>query len=385
MPDEVLLRWGEVGTLTLERSSDGGETWQSLGTSTTRYYLRDTDVSPGHTYYYRTFGSHSYLGNTMTAPGQPVTTPEWNAPRVLPHLQSVTWGCRDEATGANPCCPAGASRYLCRGTLHMTLTPEDGGEWPEDTTIRVFLNEPTFQLTDGQGLDIPMFNVQDLSLLDMEGYDAPACVERAQEADREVEAQQGAGQVAVDLSGVVFGGNGLRFEVQTVSGEVSERAVIAAVFNAPINDTYDNEYPAFLPVLIGDVIASSSPQIRGLGPVSRNSPDCRDGDAWYDFGRAPSTSSYNDALFFDSVSFGSSRQNVSTDADGLWTHDCGWVDDGPQPLRMRPPRDAFVRCHLGRVILRPDGYLVTPDFAPNISTEQTGRRRSSPSTRPRAT
>ena len=143
VPDQAMLQFGSAQPL-VERSADGGATWQTVSSYEfwwQEYYLIDRDIEEGATYHYRIplFEGALYLGQTTTGPGLPVEVPVWSAPRVVPELLDVTWAC-----------PQGASRFVCQGTLDLRLNPEPG-ETLEGTTVRVFLNEPTRQLTGRPG------------------------------------------------------------------------------------------------------------------------------------------------------------------------------------------------------------------------------------------
>jgi len=364
LPEGVFLRWGQRPNVQMERSADGGVNWTNLGLTTNDdYYFKDTTISEGVTYHYRARPGASspwvYLGSTLEGLGDAVSIPEWNAPRIIPQLDNVTWHC-----------PQGALRYLCDGTLHMRLQTETGRSLSE-ATIRVFLNEETFQLVDGNGGEIhTVFDTSGGWLHDFVGYDLPGCVVRKATPDLEVQVPYGEEEIAVDLPGIVFGANGLRFDVEMPNGDISERAILIAVLDEPVQEDHRGFYGHFEPVLFGSTLTSSDPELWGVGPVSRHSPDCKDGDSWYYFDHWPD---YITALFFNQVDFGAStNQLVFTDDQGVWTHTFTGLTDGIHALRPEPPSVYPPDGSLGRAISNPATGYFNEDYAHFLSTESYG-------------
>jgi hypothetical protein len=364
LPEGVFLRWGQRPNVQMERSADGGVNWTNLGLTTNDdYYFEDNTISEGVTYHYRARPGASspwvYLGSTLEALGNAVPIPEWNAPRIIPQLDDVTWHC-----------PQGALRYLCDGTLHMRLQTETGRSLSE-ATIRVFLNEETFQLSDGNGDEIhTVFDTSGGSLHDFVGYDLPGCVVRKATSDLEVQVPFGQEEIAVDLPEIVFGANGLRLEVVMPNGDISERAILIALLDEPVQEDHRAFYGHFEPVLFGSTLTSSDPELWGFGPVSRYSPDCRDGDSWYYFDHWPD---YITALFFNQVDFGAStNQSVFTDEQGVWTHTFTGLTDGIHALRPEPPGVYPPDGSLGRAISNPATGYFNEDYAHFLSTESYG-------------
>ncbi len=365
-PEQVMLVWANPSILTLERSVDGGETWSVLGLTETVRYYQNADLVEGATYHYRGRGHvtapWTYLGDTTASPGQPVEIPVWDAPRILPQLDDVTWHCPSEAV-----------RPLCEGTLHLRLQAEPGTGSLAGATIRVYLNEETFELEDGAGDEIHTeFNVsEDNYLLPFRGYDLPACVVRNPAPDLEVVVPDELEEVAVDLENVIYGANGLRFEVETPSGAFSERALLIAALDEPVQDDHAVEYSHFTPVLFGNLITTNDPIIEGVGPAGRHSPDCVDGDSWYFFDKSPR--GYNTALFFNEINFaGVNDRYIWTDATGAWASSYTGVPDGVYQLETGPPNVWPDWGMLGREISRPGGGFFTDDYETEVSTESLG-------------
>ena len=249
--------------------------------------------------------------------------PVWAAPRVVPELLDAEWHC-----------PVGSALPFCDGTLSLRLAPEPG-ESLAGTIIRIFLNEPTHQLRDGLGEDLRI-DWED-GLNEFRGRDVPACVNRNEVSDVEITVPIGVDSVDVDISGVVFGANGLRFEVETPGGGFSERGILVALHEDPVYDTHSHRYTPLLPVLFGEVAASSTVDLWGVGPASRYSPDCVDGDLTYEFSRFGD----NDALYLNHLELeGQDPVLVGTDVNGLWTH--SWaLPDGLYDFRTTPGRADF--------------------------------------------
>ena len=263
-PEQIMLVWGGGRQLFLERSEDGGENWLDLGRTETENHFFDTDIVEGASYNYRgrLHPTHpwTYLDTTAPPPGGAAAVPLWLAPRIIPQLDGVTWEC-----------PNAAVRNFCVGTLHMRLQGEPGTGSLAGATLRVFLNEETFELHDGAGEEIHTeFNVSNNYLLAFRGYDLPACVVRKAQPDAEVTVPAGAEEIGVDLSGVIFGANGLRFEVETPTGDISERALLILVLDEPVQDDSRVQYDHFVPVLFGDVLVDNDPTISGFGPAGRH-------------------------------------------------------------------------------------------------------------------
>jgi hypothetical protein len=346
-PDEVMLRFG-YETPAVERSSDGGQTWQQVSLYDDwweEYFFIDTDLEEGVTYYYRIplIGDDVYLGQTTTAPGQPVHVPVWAAPRLLPRLDDLTWHC-----------PSGACRWVCSGSLAMHLSGQDGASLAE-ATIRVFLNEPTYQRTDGLG--DPLHIDWPDNLNHFSGPDVPGCVVRKAEPDLEVVVPPGQDDIDATLPGVIWGANSLRFEVEMPNGDFSERAIIVALHDDPVYDVYGDWYPSLQPVMMGTTVAGTSLTFNGLGPASRYSPDCSDGDMTYRYSRSPY---YDDAIYLNWLTLqGQDPVLIGTDHDGAWSHTYG-VSDGTLSLSLQGVGDSpYDEGNIGRILLDGDGNTIT--------------------------
>ncbi len=360
-PEQVMLLWAGAKTLDLERSSDGGETWDVLGRPETENYAVDADIVEGSTYHYR--GRYwqtqewVYLDISLPPPGAPVTIPVWSAPRVLPQLDEVTWHC-----------PDGAARPLCDGTLHMRLQSEPGTGTLGGATIRVYLNEETFELTDGTGNEIHTeFNISNNYLVAFRGYDLPACVVRKPTPDLVIEVPHGEEEATVDLGGSCSGPTA-PFRGRDGGGDISERALLVLIMEEPVQNDPGVDYLHFLPVLFGDVVNDSNPAIAGVGPAGRHSPDCVDGDSWYYFDHF--AQGYNTALFFNEINFaGDNDRLIWTDTVGGWSASYSGLADGPHPLQMTRPGVQYDWGMVGREIYRPTGGFFTADYSTEVETE----------------
>jgi outer membrane protein assembly factor BamB/flagellar hook assembly protein FlgD len=273
-PEVTFVRWDAPADPTVERSADGGQTWTAVPGSEPLgpNHLRDDSVVAGTTYHYRMKGSTdtdwTYLGSTSTAPGQPVAVPAWSAPRVIPDfspaVSSITWALPFNQPYREP------TIFDATGTLSLLLRPEPGRSLG-GCTIRIFLNEETFQVLDGAGNDPYTSNQVAV------GRDEPGCVTRKDLPDVTVIVPPGEGQVTVDIPGIVYGANSFRFEVTDASGGYSERALLYPIHDQ-LTDSDPYEHARFHALLFDNGLGADQPLIRGYGPVSRRSPDCRDHD-----------------------------------------------------------------------------------------------------------
>jgi len=358
-PDALLLVWGGSSALSmeLERSSDGGSTWTAFpepgnqnrdGAIETYTSYPDRTVKPGMTYHYRikwnTYSEWFYIGNTFKAPGDPVVTPVWTASRPVPTFETVTWDC-----------PENASRFLCLGTLTVHLDPEPG-ESLESATIRVFLNEETFEALGGDG--DPIMTIWP-DTFPFAGRDEPGCVTRKVTPDVEVTVPQGEDSITINIPNVVYGANSFRFEVEDGQGGFAERALLYGVHEA-VGDFTAHHAP-LIPLLFGTDVVSEQFELRGLGPVGIRSPDCMDGD-W----RVPSfyrkDEIYSAKVKWFSVSAGRYLETgVGTDEQGRWSANLS-LSDGYDPSMVMI---SVISCnptvagHIGRSVLAEDGSPIT--------------------------
>jgi RHS repeat-associated protein len=369
-PDAVLLIWGGSSTMSmeLERSSDGGETWTPFpepgnqdGDGGEEIYtsFADRTVAPGMTYHYRikwnTQSEWFYLGNTFKSPGDPVITPVWDAPRPVPDFESVRWDC-----------PDGASRFLCYGTLTLSLRPEPG-ESLAGTTISLFLNEITFEALDGRGRDVPIIWPASFPF---QGRDEPGCVERKAEPDLVIEVPADQDSVTIDVPGVVYGANSFRFVVDDGQGGFSERALLYGIHDEL--GVHHATHDQLLPLLFGTDAAVEEFQLNGLGPVGIRSPDCADGD-W----RKPSIwtdeeNIYTADVYWYKAAAGMVKRQVGTDEHGSWTTTLGLTDGVDHIIRMLKVYtcDAWMTGHIGRSILAADGsYVTTTETAQEVCAD----------------
>ncbi len=323
-PEQVMLLWAGAKTLDLERSSDGGETWDVLGRPETENYAVDADIVEGSTYHYR--GRYwqtqewVYLDISLPPPGAPVTIPVWSAPRVLPQLDEVTWHCPDVA-----------ARPLCDGTLHMRLQSEPGTGSLGGATIRVYLNEETYELTDGTGNEIHTeFNISNNYLVAFRGYDSRL---RGAQADPGSGCQRPAGR----RSG---GGRSERhcvwcqrapFRGGDGGGDVSERALLVLIMDEPVKGDPGEDYLPSFPSCLAMSSTTAVPDV-GVGPAGRHGPECVDGDSWYYFDHF--AQGYNTALFFNEINFaGDNDRLIWTDTVGGWSASYSGLATGPIPSR----------------------------------------------------
>ena len=350
LPEQVMLRFG-VEQPSIERSSDGGASWQLVSSYEwwENYFFIDRDVEEGATYHYRIkrLTDPVYLGQTMRSPGLPVTIPVWAAPRVVPELLDVEWHC-----------PVGSALPFCNGTLNLHLAPEPG-ETLSGATIRVFLNEATHQLQDGVGEDLRIDWEEGLN--EFRGRDVPGCVIRKAIPDLEILVP-----VEENLDRDFSRRHRFRSERAALRGRgpgggFSERAILVALHEDPIYDTYSHVYSPFQPVLFGNVSASTTLDIWGVGPASRYSPDCVDGDLTYEFSRPEFD---NDALYLNHLELeGQDQVLVGTDGTGLWSH--SWsLADGTYDFAALPGRaDFYGNGFVGRVLLDEAGDEITDALA----------------------
>ena len=248
-PEAVLLVWGGSSTpsMELERSADGGETWTAFdepgnqdhdGGQENYTSFPDRTVEPAHTYHYRikwnTYSEWFYLGNSFKAPGDPVTTPVWTAPRPVPTFETVDWDC-----------PDGASPFLCLGTVSIRLDPEPG-ETLAGSTIRVYLNETTFEARNGAGKNVPIIWPETFPFA---GRDEPGCVDRKAEPDLVVEVPEDQDSVVVDVPNAWYGANSFRFEVDDGLGGFSERALLYGIHE--VLGVHHAPHKMLVPLLFG--------------------------------------------------------------------------------------------------------------------------------------
>ena len=348
LPGGVFLRWKRIEQAWIERSEDGGETWGRIDqypNSLFKYFFIDEDVEQGATYHYRIHmvPGEIYLGRTDEGPGLPVTIPVWSAPRPVPELLSVDWDC-----------PAGAAKQVCEGLLTLRLVPEPG-ESLAGATISAFLNEATYQQQNGIGEDARIEWPDNLD--HFEGRDVPACVVRRESPDLMVEVPVDQNQIQLSLNGAQFGVNGLRFEVRTPDGGYSERAILVVIHDRVVQDDYDARYFTLKPLLAGDTIATSEFALRGIGPASRYSPDCQDGDRTYIFVKDHDSGS----IYGNFVDFpDDQRQFVGTDGDGRWSLPPLTLADGEYDLYRRTVTSNFYGYGAAsRNVLSEAGGLIT--------------------------
>jgi hypothetical protein len=358
-PDAVLLIWGggSVQSTELERSSDGGETWTAFsepgnqdhagGSEIYSSYV-DRTTAPGTTYHYRikwdAFSEWFYLGNSFKSPGDPVITPEWTAPRPVPAFESVSWEC-----------PDGSSLFMCYGTLTLSLNPEPG-ESLAGTTIRVFLNETTFEALDGRGRDVPIIWPETFPFA---GRDEPGCVDRKAEPDLVLEIPEDQESITIDLPNILYGANAFRFVVEDPGGGFSERALLYGVHDEV--GKHHAAHDQLMPLLFGTTVAVEDFHLSGLGPVGIRSPDCADGDR-----RKPSFWPYDNIIYAADVYWynstaGMIKDHVGTDENGAWTTTLDLSDGVDHQIRMLriSSCDPLITGHIGRSIRAEDGSPIT--------------------------
>ncbi|RLE23906.1 MAG: hypothetical protein DRJ50_05455, partial [Actinobacteria bacterium] len=324
-PDSVLVLWNPYYSYhhtELERSEDGGNTWVPFqnpgGTVGIPYHYTawaDRTVLPGQTYHYRIKGLDSphrdlpgggweyawvYLGNTTTPPGDPVTTLVWPLPRPIPSFGPVVWSCPDEAT-----------RFQCLGTVSVTITPEPG-ESLIGYDLEVYVNEPTYEATGGNGTPVRVRWPQNHVFA---GRDEPGCVQRqpGDPAFLKFTDVITSDAMTIDVPGVHYGANGFRFVVSNGADE-SERALLFGIHDEDGNHASDHD--GFLPALFGTDISDLNYRFKGIGPVSMKSPDCADGDTRNDDTYALD----NDivAVYASHVNYTGGEDQVQTDINGDW-------------------------------------------------------------------
>ncbi len=352
LPGGVFLRWERPEQPWLERSDDGGATWNRIEDyphSLSDYFFIDRQVVEGATYHYRmpTMIGGVYLGRTDQGPGLPVEIPVWSAPRVVPSLLSVDWAC-----------PSGATKTVCEGSLDLRLEAEPG-QTLAGTTIRVFFNEETFQQKNGIGEDA---RIEWPANLDhFQGRDVPACVVRNEDPDLEVTIPSGEDWIQIALDGARFGVNGLRFEVRTPDGGYSERALLIVIHENVVDGQDRVRYSPFRPFLTGDLIATPEFTLSGVGPVSRYSPDCTDGDRTYRVVKDYDS----DAIYANLIDFeGQDRQFVGTDVNGEWSLPAMTLADDEYDLYRRAVSPSFdTYGAIGRDILNDSGGLINDSLS----------------------
>ncbi|NIA26392.1 MAG: hypothetical protein GWP04_12680, partial [Gammaproteobacteria bacterium] len=359
-PEAVLLTWGQRSNtgLELHRSDDGGQTWIALpepgnqdGDSGIESYrsFADRTVNSGSTYHYRIRGGAGadwfYLGNTWNPPGDPVVTPVWSAPRPVPIFESATWNC-----------PENASRFLCYGSVTVRLDPEPGASLA-GATIRVFLNEETFEALDGDGDPIDILWPDAFPFA---GRDEPGCVTRKVTPDLEVTVPQGEDSTTIQIPNVVYGANSFRFEVDDGQGGFAERALLYGVHDVVGDHTAD--HAQLIPLLFGADVVTEEFELKGLGPVGIRSPDCVDGD-W----RSPNPWTVKDEIYTAEVKWWSVawdkyvETEAGTDEQGRWSVNLSLSDGYDHAMKMIPIYSCAptVTGHVGRSVLAEDGSPIT--------------------------
>jgi RHS repeat-associated protein len=294
-PTAVQLLWAVNGPdVDVERATASAGPWVAIDNAADQDQdgqadagLVDRGLVPGATYFYRIRLEESdewlYHGNTAESPGDPVVTPQWTAPQIVPVFESVEWDC-----------PEDASRFLCEGTATVLLTPEDPTESLAGHTVHVFVNEPTFEARDGLGAPMP---VQWPAEYPVVAGDEPACVEKKSPGD------DGEGvdwfyhsfaippetippedrSWPVQIPHLRYGAQGFRFVVDDGAGGTAERAVLVGVGDEVGQSSLVFRSPH--PLLYGLDLSSSSLVFDGLGPANPVSPDCS--DAHYSPDKAP--------------------------------------------------------------------------------------------------
>jgi hypothetical protein len=387
-PEALALVWdqsieiGYGGVRTFQRSEDGGQNWVDLpraldqtgvgGASNIQYSsYRDTGLNPGNTYHYRWQAYPGggddewvYLGSTTEHPGLGVTTPVWPAVRPVPTIESIDWHC-----------PDGASIFTCHGTATLRLEPEPGGDLT-GTRIQVFVNEPTFDMMNGE--DEFLMHVWPVH---SNGETVPA-MRRDEPACYVVDGQTPiqVGQVdngylvengdTVSIP-VIYGANGVRFEIFGPDGDNivdAQRAILLGMHEieglSPETLQIGIEYPKFLPVLFGSSVKDSSYRVWGIGPAGRHSPDCGDldqkrvnRDEW-GYLSCYFNSRYAHPQYWAEIDLdgthGSQDYFVATDENGRWpSADTEYSPDWTQVPSFNP--DILVRS--SNTYCREYGYL----------------------------
>jgi len=360
-PEELMLRWGGSATvddLLLERSEDGGQSWTDLGLTPATFHYVDTNVVEGMTYHYRVrphvSDPWSYLGSTTLEPGLPVTTPTWAAARVIPELISVEWNC-----------PEHASLFHCDGTLELTLEPEDSGLFEPGTTIKVFLNEDTYQLTNGVGDDIPINFPDDYGRY--YGRDAPACVVKNATPDVTVTIPTAEPTATITLNNVDYGANGLRFEIHEADGDFSERALLVAVHEEIRWGDTNIAYDPFNFVFFGDQLADGNTDIWGKAPTDRYSPDCNDGEmSTYIFEQTGL-----EAAYFQWLMVGGYGGWITAQEDGAWSRAFNLADGTVDVWQVG---DTYVYRYgkIGRSITDAQGVTIEGDTSVRVAGSSSG-------------
>ncbi|RLE26454.1 MAG: hypothetical protein DRJ65_05495, partial [Acidobacteria bacterium] len=315
-PEVVLVRWDDPADPSVERSVDGGQIWNEILGSTPlgTHHLRDDTVVAGTSVHYRMKGSGEtewvYLGGTSASPGQAVSIPDWTAPRVIPDLLPGSSFVEWDTT-------PGGEVFGSTGILSLLLKPEPG-ESLSECTIKVYLNEETFQVLDGKGEDSYQAGSG-------AGRDEPGCVVRKGAPDVTITVPLNESEITIEIPGVVYGANSLRFEVTDPFGGFSERALLVPLHGTfvPPGETY--RHAPFSVFLYGEDLGISNPVVHGYGPVSRRSPDCRDIDPAY---------GVTLVRYYQAVPVGDMETyNTSTDGDGFWELATAKIPRGTTTIR----------------------------------------------------
>ena len=127
--------------------------------------------------------------------------------------------------------------HEARGTLHLLLT-EAWDRSLSSATVEVYLNEYTYQVQDGRGVEIPYVGG---------GFDQPACVVRKATPDVVVVVPRRDDVATVEVPGVVYGANAVRLRIGG-----TDRAILAALHDeltTPNGTAYPNQ--DLLPLLFG--------------------------------------------------------------------------------------------------------------------------------------
>ncbi|NOZ94036.1 MAG: hypothetical protein GXP47_04745, partial [Acidobacteria bacterium] len=351
-PEVVFLRWGSMWHTTIQRSDDGGVTWKEMSTGSWNSATHDRTVEAGHTYYYRLGGY--YLGSTFRAPGEPVHVPDWQAPRVIPSFGAVIWN-KPQVNSSE-----------ITGTVELHLEAEPGGTLA-GSTIRLFLNEDTFQEVDGMGDELKLTNaewpwISGVGPDVFSGRDAPGCVVRKGVPDMVINVPADQDTIDVTVPGVVYGADSFRFEVLGPNGGYSERALLRAILRTAAGGDSWIPYATATPYLFGTQLAVTTLDLEGFGPTERRSPDCADGDMAYDFRS-------EDRLFVTHMftkrvadSVVDNDFEVTPDVNGRWG-EAITLADGEEYELHRSGYDCWPTKmgEVGRKILAADGSVIPGD------------------------
>ena len=342
-PDLALLRWAGMDRPQLQRCHAVGAdpcrddaSWGAVTLETGKSYHHTERgvLTPGETYHYRARRSTSYpwcyLGSTTTIPGLAMLVPEWTAPRVVPtFLGSSNWtdpGVDWEIPGDedNP-----GTYFDGVAAVKVKLEPENPEDTLQGTEIRVFLNEDTRQQVDGRGVILPVPWVWVGYPEDLVGRDDLGCVTRRAAPD--LVQYPDDRTVTFWLPGARYGANSFRFEVRTLSGGgFSERAILWGVHERPDLGYWRPDSRQLMPFLFGTEVDTVSPVISGIGPVSRPSPDCFDGDMSYRYRGT-------EGLYASPVSIGgggSGPAYVQTNVNGRWVAPLSLLDGATHDFQL---------------------------------------------------